>query len=76
MIKTGILIISTEKFLVSKMKQKCQTDIVEGYSELHQQHELEIESLRTVWEHKDLLSKLISKRRSSKKRVLQNRRRA
>ena len=40
--KTGILTISTEKFSVYKTQQK----IIEGYSELHQQHQFELKSLR------------------------------
>ena len=69
LIKTGILTISVENFLDSIFKQKCQPKIIEGYSELHKQHELELKSLRLVWEHKERLPELISKERSRKKNI-------
>ena len=73
MIRTGILTISTVSLHVFKLKQKCQHEIIEVYSELHQQRELEIKSLSLVWKLKERLYKLISKRRYRKKRHSQTR---
>ena len=64
------------KMLVFKIKQKYQSEVIEGNSQLHQKHELELNVLRLVWKNKERLSELISKaaredlRRSRKYKLL------
>ena len=49
------------KMLVFKIKQNYQSEVIEGNSQLHQKHELELNVLRLVWKNKERLSELISK---------------
>ena len=62
-----ILTISKETILVSNIKQRCQNRVIEGYSEQNQQQEIELKSLRLVWEHKDRLPDRFPKEEAGKK---------
>ena len=74
LISSGILVIPTTKCLISKRKRR--TELVNVYQALHQDVQLELKSLRIVFEHQDNLPVVLSKLRSNTKKKSQSRRRA
>ena len=73
LISSGILVIPIAKCLISKRKRR--TELVNEYPALHQDVQLELRSLRIVFEHQDNLPAVLSKLRSNTKKKSQSRRR-
>ena len=74
LISSGILVIPITKCLISKRKRR--TELVNEHQALHQDVQLELKSLRIVFEHQDNLPAFFSKLRSNTKKKSQSRRRA
>ena len=75
LISSGILVIPITRCLISKRKRRIE--LVNEYQVLHQDIQLELKSLRIVFEHQDNLPAVLSKlRRSNTKKKSQSRRRA
>ena len=74
LISSGILVILILKCLISKRKRR--TELVNEYQALHQDVQLELKSLRIVFENQDNLPAFLSKLRSNTKKKSQSRRRA
>ena len=74
LISSGNLVIPITKCLISKRKRR--TELVNEYQALHQDVQLELKSLRIVFEHQDNLPAVLSKLRSNTKKKSQSRRRA
>ena len=74
LIRSGILVIPITKCLISKRKRR--TELVNEYQALHEDVQLELKSLRIVFEHQDKMPAVLSKLRSNTKKKSQSRRRA
>ena len=74
LISSGILVIPITKCLISKRMRR--TELVNEYQALHQDVQLELKSLRIVFEHQDNLPAVLSKLPSNTKKKSQSRRRA
>ena len=74
LISSGIHVFPITKCLISKRKRR--TELVNEYQALHQDVQLELKSLRIVFEHQDNLPAVLSKLRSNTKKKSQSRRRA
>ena len=61
---------------MSHFKEKRRTELVNEYQALHQDVQLELKSLRNVFEHQDNLPAVLSKLRSNTKKKSQSRRKA
>ena len=68
LISSGILVIPITKCLISKRKRR--TELVNEYQALHQDVQLELKSLRIVFEHQDNLPAVLSKLRSNTKKEI------
>ena len=68
LISSGILVIPITKSLISKRKRR--TELVKEYQALHQDVQLELKSLRIVFEHQDDLPAVLSKLRSNTKKKI------
>ena len=55
-------------FLISKRKKKAESELLEGCHELHQDSDLELKSLRIVFNYKNILPAVLSKLRSNPKK--------